>query len=129
VLGAPLDVFLVRKLGVPGQEEVAMGAIADDIALVGSPGTGADSVAALHTRARVWAARGSEDWVANVPHVRARLFGTTVGFGTDPVSHAFGARVFDAADADHSGYFTRGSASLANLSRITLGETSEVPHA
>ncbi|MGW5044239.1 phosphoribosyltransferase [Streptomyces griseoluteus] len=28
-LGAPLDVFLVRKLGVPGQEEVAMGAIAD----------------------------------------------------------------------------------------------------
>ncbi|WP_234377124.1 phosphoribosyltransferase [Streptomyces sp. TP-A0356] len=29
VLGAPLDVFPVRKLGVPGQEEVAMGAIAD----------------------------------------------------------------------------------------------------
>jgi erythromycin esterase-like protein/predicted phosphoribosyltransferase len=27
-LGAPLDVFLVRKLGVPGREEVAMGAIA-----------------------------------------------------------------------------------------------------
>jgi predicted phosphoribosyltransferase len=28
-LGAPLDVFLVRKLGVPGQEELAMGAIAE----------------------------------------------------------------------------------------------------
>lgn len=27
-LGVPLDVFLVRKLGVPGQEELAMGAIA-----------------------------------------------------------------------------------------------------
>lgn len=27
-LGAPLDIFLVRKLGVPGQEELAMGAIA-----------------------------------------------------------------------------------------------------
>jgi len=27
-LGAPLDVFLVRKLGVPGQPELAMGAIA-----------------------------------------------------------------------------------------------------
>ena len=27
-LGAPLDVYLVRKLGVPGQEELAMGAIA-----------------------------------------------------------------------------------------------------
>lgn len=27
-LGAPLDVFVVRKLGVPGQEELAMGALA-----------------------------------------------------------------------------------------------------
>ena len=28
VLNAPLDVFLVRKLGLPGHEELAMGAIA-----------------------------------------------------------------------------------------------------
>lgn len=28
VLGVPLDVFLVRKLGVPGYEELAMGAVA-----------------------------------------------------------------------------------------------------
>jgi predicted phosphoribosyltransferase len=28
-LGAPLDIFLVRKLGVPGQEELAMGAISE----------------------------------------------------------------------------------------------------
>ncbi len=34
VLGAPLDVFLVRKIGVPGNEELALGAIA-------SGGTGA----------------------------------------------------------------------------------------
>src|SRR3954465_14053576 len=27
-LGAPLDVFIVRKLGVPGHEEYAMGAVA-----------------------------------------------------------------------------------------------------
>src|SRR5438093_6672196 len=27
-LGAPLDIFLVRKLGVPGHRELAMGAIA-----------------------------------------------------------------------------------------------------
>src|ERR1051326_299981 len=27
-IGAPVDVFVVRKLGVPGQEELAMGAIA-----------------------------------------------------------------------------------------------------
>ena len=30
-LGAPLDVFVVRKLGVPGREELAMGAIASDV--------------------------------------------------------------------------------------------------
>ncbi|MEU5533295.1 alpha/beta hydrolase [Streptomyces sp. NPDC020362] len=107
----------------------APGLPVDDIALVGSPGTGADSVAGLHAHARIWAARGSKDWVAHVPHVRAGLLGITVGFGTDPVSRGFGARVFDAADADHSGYFTPGSASLANLARITLGETSEVTRA
>ncbi|MFF7970740.1 alpha/beta hydrolase [Streptomyces sp. NPDC007905] len=104
----------------------AAGLDADDIALVGSPGTGAGTVVGLHTHARVWAARGSDDWVAHVPHVRVDLLFTTVGFGTDPVSRVFGARVFDAADADHSGYFAQGSASLANLARITLGETSEV---
>ncbi|MGC0330566.1 hypothetical protein RKD23_003556 [Streptomyces sp. SAI-170] len=100
----------------------------DDMALIGSPGTGADSVADLHTSARVWAARGSDDWVAEVPHTRAELLGTTVGFGTDPVSPAFGARVFTAGDGGHSDYFTPGSAALANLARIVLGETSEVTH-
>jgi putative phosphoribosyl transferase len=33
-LGAPLGVFMVRKLGVPGQEELAMGAIASGGVLV-----------------------------------------------------------------------------------------------
>ena len=33
-LGAPLDVFLVRKLGVPGHEELALGAIASGGLLV-----------------------------------------------------------------------------------------------
>jgi putative phosphoribosyl transferase len=33
-LGAPLDVFIVRKLGVPGREELAMGAIASGAAPV-----------------------------------------------------------------------------------------------
>src|SRR5215208_4157929 len=46
-LGAPLDVFVVRKLGVPGHEELAMGAIAsggvrvlndDTLRLIGIPG-------------------------------------------------------------------------------------------
>jgi predicted phosphoribosyltransferase len=33
-LGAPLDIFLVRKLGVPGHEEYAMGALAEGGAVV-----------------------------------------------------------------------------------------------
>ena len=33
-LGAPLDIFVVRKLGVPGQEELAMGAVASGGTLV-----------------------------------------------------------------------------------------------
>jgi predicted phosphoribosyltransferase len=33
-LGAPLDVFVVRKLGVPGHEELAMGAIASGDVMV-----------------------------------------------------------------------------------------------
>ena len=37
-LEAPLDVFMVRKLGVPGHEEVAMGAIASGGIRVLSPG-------------------------------------------------------------------------------------------
>ncbi|KPC70033.1 hypothetical protein ADL35_41520 [Streptomyces sp. NRRL WC-3753] len=100
-----------------------------DIALVGSPGTGADTAAGLHTDARIWAGRGADDWVEHVPHVSADLFGTTVGFGTDPVSPDFGARVFDAGDGGHSDYFDTGSRSLANLTRIALGETTEVTHA
>ncbi|MFF8938423.1 alpha/beta hydrolase [Streptomyces paradoxus] len=106
----------------------AAGLAVDDIALVGSPGTGADTAAGLHTRARVWAARGGDDWVENVPHLDLDLFGTTVGFGTDPVSPAFGARVFAAGDGGHSDYFRPGTASLTNLARIVLGETEAVTH-
>ncbi|MEU1001296.1 alpha/beta hydrolase [Streptomyces tibetensis] len=106
----------------------AAGLAVDDIALVGSPGTGADSVAGLHTRARVWAARGGDDWVEHVPHLSVDLFGTSVGFGTDPVTPAFGARVFAAGDVGHSTYFSPGTTSLTNLARIVLGETKAVTH-
>jgi hypothetical protein len=61
--------------------------------------------------------------------VRADLFGWTVGFGTDPVSPAFGAHVFAAGPGGHSDYFRPGSVSLANLTRIVLGDTKEVTRA
>ncbi|WP_406171954.1 alpha/beta hydrolase [Streptomyces sp. NBC_00996] len=121
--------LLCHSYGTVVCGRAARGLDVEDIALLGSPGTGADSAAALHTSARVWAARGADDWVANVPHTRADLFGTTIGFGTDPVSPAFGAHVFAAGGGGHSDYFTPGSVSLDNLARIVLGDTSEVTRA
>ncbi|MFI1168276.1 alpha/beta hydrolase [Streptomyces sp. NPDC020801] len=122
---APHITLVCHSYGSVVCGRAAAGLDVNDIALIGSPGTGADSVAALHTPARVWAARGAGDWVANVPHVHADLFGTTVGFGTDPMDPAFGARVFQAGRGGHSAYFTPGSPSLANLTRIVLGTTTE----
>jgi predicted phosphoribosyltransferase len=58
-LNVPLDVFLVRKLGVPGHEELAMGAIAsggvrvlneDSIRYLGIPEAWVDEVAAREER-------------------------------------------------------------------------------
>src|SRR5260221_12853300 len=39
-LGAPLDVFVVRKLGVPGAEALAMGAVASGGVRVGNDAAG-----------------------------------------------------------------------------------------
>ncbi|MFM9373486.1 alpha/beta hydrolase [Streptomyces sp. Da 82-17] len=100
-----------------------------DIALYGSPGTGFARAAELRTRARVWAGRAAHDWIGDVPHARVQLPGTTVGFGPDPVSAAFGARRFAAGDGDHSGYLKPGSTALASLARIVRGQHPEVPHA
>ncbi len=55
-LNIPLDVLLVRKLGVPGQEELAMGAIASggiqllNNALITALGIGAEAVSAVQQR-------------------------------------------------------------------------------
>ncbi|MGV9242505.1 alpha/beta hydrolase [Streptomyces sp. NPDC003710] len=121
--------LLCHSYGTVVCARAAAAADVQDIALVGSPGTGVDCAADLHTRARVWAARGGDDWIADVPHVRVDVFGTDVGFGTDPVSPAYGARVFAAGGGGHSGYFAPGSVSLANLARIVLGRAPEVTHA
>ncbi|WP_225077024.1 alpha/beta hydrolase [Streptomyces sp. CoT10] len=123
---APHITLVCHSYGSVVCGRAAAGLDVNDIALIGSPGTGADSVSALNTRARVWAARGTGDWVANVPHVHADLFGTTVGLGTDPMDPAFGARRFTAGSGGHSAYFAPGSPSLTNLARIVLGATNEV---
>lgn len=93
-----------------------------DIAVFGSPGMDAGSAAALGTRARVWAGRGGGDWIGDVPHIR--LLG--LGFGADPVSPAFGARVFATGGGGHSDYLRPGSVALRNLAWIALGDPSAV---
>jgi hypothetical protein len=93
-----------------------------DIAVVGSPGMDASSVGALHTTARVWAGRGASDWIQNVPHVH--FLG--LGFGQDPMSPAFGARIFACGRGGHSSYFQPGGTALRNLAYIALGDPTEV---
>ncbi|MGW7100981.1 alpha/beta hydrolase [Streptomyces sp. NPDC054838] len=92
---------------------------AADIVAFGSPGMRAGSAAALRTGARVWAARGPSDWIADVPNVE--LAG--LGHGADPTSAAFGARRVPAADVDgHTGYFTPGTQSLTAFAAIATGD-------
>ncbi|MCO5995451.1 alpha/beta hydrolase [Actinoallomurus rhizosphaericola] len=102
--------------------EAVRGLPVNDVAAFGSPGMSASSAAGLGTRARVWAGRGASDWIGMVPHVR--VFG--LGFGTDPVSPAFGARVFAAGSGGHGDYLRPGSVSLRNLALIALGRDSQV---
>jgi hypothetical protein len=93
-----------------------------DIAVFGSPGMDASSVASLRTRARVWAGRESGDSIKYVPHIH--LLG--LGFGADPMANGFGARIFATGDSGHSGYLDPGSTSLRNLTDIALGNTAAV---
>ncbi|HTS97964.1 MAG TPA: alpha/beta hydrolase [Streptosporangiaceae bacterium] len=93
-----------------------------DIAVIGSPGMDASSAATLHTTARVWAGRGAGDYIRYVPHVQ--LLG--LGFGTDPMSPAFGARIFAAGRGGHSSYFRPGGIALRNLAYIALGDPARV---
>ncbi|ACU69588.1 protein of unknown function DUF1023 [Catenulispora acidiphila DSM 44928] len=99
---------------------------ATDIAVFGSPGMGVDSVSDLDTTARVWAGRGANDGIADVPHVQVDLLGVSVGFGDDPVDPAFGARLFDAGTGGHSDYLRTGDTALRNLALIALGRGAEV---
>lgn len=77
-LGAPLDVFLVRKLGVPGHAELAMGAIAsggirvvnEDV--VGPLGIAEDVVASVAAREAQELARQERAYRGNRPPLDLR---------------------------------------------------------
>ena len=89
-----------------------------DLVVAGSPGMRAERAADLGTRARIWAMRDTDDWIADVPHME--LGG--VGHGADPVAPEFGARLLSAAGATgHAGYFEPGTESLRNFAAIGVG--------
>lgn len=77
-LHAPLDVFLVRKLGVPGHEELAMGAIATggvrvlNRTLIRSLGISPEAIAAITHQAQQELARRECAYRHNRPHPQLR---------------------------------------------------------
>ncbi|MFB7917209.1 alpha/beta hydrolase [Streptomyces sp. NPDC056061] len=113
--------LLCHSYGSVACARAAHGLRVADIVLYGSPGTGYRTAAGLRARAVVWAGRGGDDWIADVPHTKLRLPFTDIGFGADPVAPAFGARVFAAGDGGHSDYLLPGSVPLRNIARIVAG--------
>ncbi|MEV0198172.1 alpha/beta hydrolase [Nonomuraea sp. NPDC050691] len=113
--------LLCHSYGAAVCGRAAPGLDVSAIVFAGAPGAAVDDAAALRTRAEVWAGRGTGDWIAHVPHARIRLPLTTLGLGPDPVSPAFGARVFPAGDGGHSDYLRAGSLSLRSIARIVSG--------
>ncbi|GAB3896649.1 hypothetical protein GCM10029964_078290 [Kibdelosporangium lantanae] len=102
----------------PVTERVVTGA-----AVVGSPGMGVPTLAAIGTRVPVWVGRGTNDWIRLVPHLTVPLPGTTLGFGPDPTAPGFGARALPVGASAHGEYFKDGTLALRNIARIVVGET------
>lgn len=95
VLGAPLDVIVVRKLGVPRNAEVAMGAIGDgvrilDERLIHELGITADEVDVVERRERVELASRLERFRAGRPALDAT--GTTAVVVDDGIATGATAR-------------------------------------
>ncbi|MEV7520138.1 alpha/beta hydrolase [Streptomyces sp. NPDC091371] len=118
-VGAPDPVLFCHSYGSVVCGLAARDTDAADIVAFGSPGMRAGTAAALRTGARVWAARGPSDWIADVPNVEF----AGIGHGADPTSPAFGARRVPAADVQgHTGYFMPGTQSLAAFAAIAKGD-------
>ncbi|MCX5610511.1 alpha/beta hydrolase family protein [Streptomyces sp. NBC_00047] len=118
-VGAPDPVLFCHSYGSVVCGLAARHTDATDIVAFGSPGMRAGTAAGLRTAARVWAARGPSDWIADVPNVEF----AGIGHGADPTSAGFGARRVPAADVQgHTGYFAPGTQSLAAFAAIAEGE-------
>ncbi|MGK2853686.1 MAG: alpha/beta fold hydrolase [Microbacteriaceae bacterium] len=113
---------------------------ADDVVLIGSPGTDLAESAAdfnLPDGGQVFVGAAATDPVTllggdnNQVHIPGT--GLTVGLGTDPADDDFGSTRFKAEVAgigwpwtDHSGYLTPGSESLYSVATIAAGQGDEL---
>ncbi|MCX4747127.1 alpha/beta hydrolase family protein [Kitasatospora sp. NBC_01287] len=114
----------------------AGGTQADDIILIGSPGTGTDSATHLGVgTGHVWVGAADNDPVTYLPAPEQLLpgEGDQRWFGRDPASERFGAHRFAVADgppnsfAAHSNYLDPvGGASLPNIGQIVAGHPENV---
>ena len=130
-LGAPLDVVVVRKLGVPGHEELAMGAIASGGArvlneeLVRNLGLPAAAVAAVEARERDELARRERRFRGDRPPPDLR--GATVllvddGLATGSTMRAAALAVRQAGAARVVGAVPVGAASVCEEMREAVDE-------
>ncbi|GAA1250205.1 hypothetical protein GCM10009665_46140 [Kitasatospora nipponensis] len=121
-------------VGLAGRRPGGTGA--DDIVLVGSPGTGAERAAQLGVDPdRVWVGAADNDPVSYLPGPLGELGGdlNQRWFGKDPASAEFGAHRFEVADgpsgsfAAHSDYLDpSGGPSLGTVGAIVTGHRDRV---
>lgn len=100
------------------------GLAVDHAVVIGSPGVGVPSVAALDLP------HGTDFFAARIPFDPVS---TLEWFGRDPTDPAFGAHAFATQaeapwpmPANHGAYFTPGSESIRNLARIAVGRGNAV---
>ncbi|SEL58529.1 alpha/beta hydrolase [Streptacidiphilus jiangxiensis] len=138
-LGHSYGSYLV---GLAAQQPGGTGA--NDIILIGSPGTGASNAAQLGVGpGHVWVGAAANDPVTHMPSKldvgAVGLLGAQIGgavassdphqlwFGTDPASAQYGAQRFDVANGpaasfdSHSAYFNERSNSMLNMAHIVTG--------
>jgi hypothetical protein len=94
-----------------------------DIVAIGSPGMDVERRADLGTSARVWAGRAEGDPIGLVPYTRF----DDLGHGADPTAASFGALPLPVEGAyGHNDYLAPGTASLAAMARIAVGDPAAV---
>lgn len=129
-LGLPLDVFIVRKLGVPGQEELAMGAIASggvcsmNEEIVAALHLPASAVASVRAREQLELERRERQYRAGRPDLR--VAGRTVILVDDGI--ATGATMRAAALAlreRRAGRVVVGAPVASDTARADLGAVAD----